>query len=279
MIELVVFDMAGTTVDDGDAVNASFRAALAGAGIEVDPTAVNAVMGLPKPEAIRLLLAGTGRPFGDAGVDAIHEDFVRRMRDYYAYDPSVREVPGAAAAFAALRRAGIKVALNTGFSRAISGTCCSTPGLARPGGDRRRRGQRRGAAGPASPGHDPAVDGRLGISDPRRVAKVGDTPADLEEGTNAGCGLVIGVTSGTFTREQLHGMPAHAHPEFGRGSARAALIAGSRRVTTPTIGSMDGLHCELTMYKFAYIAVTGTVTVAVPPCPSLIVYVNVSVPE
>ena len=51
---------------------------------------------------------------------------------------------------------------------------------------------------------------RLGIKDPSRVAKVGDTRADLEEGANAGCGLVIGVTSGTFTREELRTYP-HTH--------------------------------------------------------------------
>ena len=32
---------------------------------------------------------------------------------------------------------------------------------------------------------------------------MGDTPVDLEEGTNAGCGRVIGVTRGTHTRAQL----------------------------------------------------------------------------
>jgi phosphoglycolate phosphatase-like HAD superfamily hydrolase len=42
------------------------------------------------------------------------------------------------------------------------------------------------------------------------VAKVGDTPADLEEGHHAGCGLVIGVAQGTHTREQLAAF-AHTH--------------------------------------------------------------------
>jgi phosphoglycolate phosphatase-like HAD superfamily hydrolase len=51
---------------------------------------------------------------------------------------------------------------------------------------------------------------RLGVEDPQRVAKVGDTPADLEEGRNAGCGLVIGVTAGTHSREQLERYP-HTH--------------------------------------------------------------------
>jgi phosphoglycolate phosphatase-like HAD superfamily hydrolase len=51
---------------------------------------------------------------------------------------------------------------------------------------------------------------RLGVREAARVAKVGDTRADLEEGTNAGCGLVVGVTSGSFTRQQLQACP-HTH--------------------------------------------------------------------
>ena len=49
-----------------------------------------------------------------------------------------------------------------------------------------------------------------GVSDVKRVAKVGDTPSDLGEGTAAGCGWVIGVTEGTHTRAQLEGHP-HTH--------------------------------------------------------------------
>ena len=51
---------------------------------------------------------------------------------------------------------------------------------------------------------------RLGIQSARSVAKVGDTWADLEEGGNADCGLNIGVSSGSFTREQLLARP-HSH--------------------------------------------------------------------
>jgi phosphonatase-like hydrolase len=211
MIELVVFDMAGTTVYDGDAVNASFRATLAAWGIEADPAAVNTVMGLPKPEAIRMLLERFGRPRGVTPpaeqIQTIHEDFTSRMRHYYATDPSVREIPGAAAAFAALRRAGIKVALNTGFFRPIAAVLLARLGWASPAvidadvtSDEVPRGR-------------PHADmirhlmTRLGIPDARRVAKVGDTKADLEEGTNAGCGLVIGVTTGSCSREQLQACP------------------------------------------------------------------------
>jgi beta-phosphoglucomutase-like phosphatase (HAD superfamily) len=40
MIELVVFDMAGTTLYDGDGVAAAFRGALAGVGVTPPPDGV-----------------------------------------------------------------------------------------------------------------------------------------------------------------------------------------------------------------------------------------------
>jgi phosphonatase-like hydrolase len=210
MIELVVFDMAGTTVFDGDAVNAAFRAALATGGIKAAPASVNAVMGLHKPEAIRILLKEVGRSFTDADVNVLHDDFVRRMCDYYATDPAVREISGAAAAFAALRRAGIKIALNTGFNRAIANVILTRLGWRPPQmvdavvtSDEVPRGR-------PHPDMIQSLMVRFGIRDPKHVAKVGDTRADLEEGANAGCGLNIGVTSGSYTREQLQAYP-HSH--------------------------------------------------------------------
>jgi phosphoglycolate phosphatase-like HAD superfamily hydrolase len=52
-----------------------------------------------------------------------------------------------------------------------------------------------------------ALMDRLGVADPRWVAKVGDTPADLLEGHSAGCGLIVGVTQGTHTRQELEPYP------------------------------------------------------------------------
>ena len=78
-IELVVFDMAGTTVNDDDSVNRCLRASLAAAGLSVTAAQVNAVMGLPKPEAIAILIeqSGSSDELRDQ-VDAIHDDFVAR---------------------------------------------------------------------------------------------------------------------------------------------------------------------------------------------------------
>lgn len=206
-VALVVFDMAGTTVHDGDAVRSCFRAALGAAGLSAAPEAINAVMGLPKPEAIRRL-AGPAVP--QSQIDAIHTDFVSRMRHYYRTDPAVREVDGATATFALLHSAGIKVALNTGFSRPIVDDLLT------------RLAWRQGETIDATVTSDEIPRGRphpdmvlhlmrqLGVTDARRVAKIGDTPSDLQEGTAAGCGWVIGITSGTHTREQLQPVP-HTH--------------------------------------------------------------------
>jgi phosphonatase-like hydrolase len=207
-IELVVFDMAGTTVHDGDAVNRCFRAALADAGLTVDAAAVNAVMGLPKPEAIRRLLGETTLT---ERVAAIHADFTGRMQRHYLTNPDIREVPGAGATFARLRRAGIRVALDTGFSRDIAqvvidrlawgGECPAID--ASVTSDEVPRGR-------PYPDMIHHLMKRCGVRDATRVAKVGDTPADLEEGRSAGCGLVVGVTSGSHTRDELVRHP-HTH--------------------------------------------------------------------
>jgi phosphoglycolate phosphatase-like HAD superfamily hydrolase len=275
MIDLVVFDMAGTTVHDGDAVSASFRATLSGWGIEVDRSLVKTVMGLPKPEAIRILLEQCGGQRGlnptAETINTIHEDFTRRMCDYYATNPAVREIPGATAAFAALRRSRIKVALNTGFYRPIASVllrrlgwhslsesdAARNPSVA-PRSSMTPRGKlhpgsesdaalARSSMTPRGKLHPTcAIDAdvtsdevshgrphpdmiqhlmtRLGIQDPARVAKVGDTRVDLEEGTNAGCSLVIGVTTGAFTREQLQACP-HTHILESVADVPALLLA------------------------------------------------------
>ncbi len=202
-IDLVVFDMAGTTVNDEDGVNRSVREALAEVGLAVTPEAVNEVMGIPKPLALRHLVESGGRQDLVARLDAIYTDFVARMIRFYQTDLSVREIAGASDVFRRLRGAGIKVALDTGFSRDIAQVILDRLGWSdrklvdiTVTSDEVPRGR---------PHADMIVKAmrELGITDAGRVAKVGDTPSDLQEGTAAGCGLVIGVTAGSHTAAQL----------------------------------------------------------------------------
>ncbi len=220
-IELVVFDMAGTTVHDGDAVHRALQATLAEEGTEVTRDEINAVMGLPKPEAIRLLLdrdAGGslsdrvldgGTLASEARVAALHDDFLRRMVAYYREDPEAREIAPAGEVFRWLREHGIKIALDSGFSRPIVDAILArlewTVGAvdATVASDEVPRGR---------PHPDLVLRAMelTGVERAAAVAKVGDTPADLREGAAAGCGLVVGVTEGSHRRDELEGHP-HTH--------------------------------------------------------------------
>ena len=210
-IDLVVFDMAGTTVNDADSVNRCLRSALSAVGLVVSREDVNSVMGLPKPEAIALLLERSAlRDSLRDRLDDIHSDFVSRSINFYSSDPSVHEVPGATGVFERLQKSGIRVALDTGFNRAIASVILDRLGWtncrlidATICSDEVPRGR-------PHPDMIYKVMDKLGITDARRVAKIGDTPADLREGHNAGCGLVVGVLGGTHSREQLAPHP-HSH--------------------------------------------------------------------
>lgn len=205
MIELVIFDVAGTTIADGDAVASCFRAALASAEVRPSSVRLAEVMGLHKPQAIRILLSDAGRAAPESLVDAVHDDFSKRMIDYYHQDPAVRPIPGAEETFARLRGAGLKLALDTGFGRAILDAVLERLGWnaafdATVASDEVKAGR-------------PAADmiqslmARLDVASPDRVAKIGDTIADVEEGINAGCGRVFAVLTGTGTRECFAAYP------------------------------------------------------------------------
>jgi phosphonatase-like hydrolase len=210
-ISLIVFDIAGTTVNDADSVNRSIRGALAAVGITADSAQVNAVMGLPKPEAIARLVEQAGRhDLGPLGLRSIHDDFVARSLHFYRRDASVHEVPDASLVFRTLKDAGICIALDTGFSRAITRIVLERVGWLDLGLIDATVCSDEVARGRPHPDMIRAMMASCGVADPRRVAKVGDTPVDLLEGHHAGCGLNAGVTFGTHRRDQLEPYP-HTH--------------------------------------------------------------------
>ncbi len=210
-IRLAVFDMAGTTVYDGDAVHRCLMAALQAQGVAASRAAVNAVMGLPKPLAIQTLIEqAEASPVTPERVGRVYGEFVERMNRYYAEDPQVREIAGASETFRGLRERGARVALDTGFSRPLADTIIS------------RLGWRESGLLDATVTSDEVERGRpypdmiframslTNVTDPGQVVKIGDTPSDLQEGAAAGCGWVIGVTEGSHSREELAAFP-HTH--------------------------------------------------------------------
>lgn len=203
-IELVVFDMAGTTVSDKNFVAIAFREAMQSEGYPIAVEDVNPLMGYEKPLAIKMMLevCETDKSkITDALVDTIHSRFVSGMIDFYKTTTEVAPLPNVEETFAALRAEGVKIALNTGFSRDIADVIIGRLGwknkidclvasdevpFGRPHPDMIRK-----------------IMGKLGVESPARVVKVGDTEVDINEGINAGCKYVIAVTTGAFMRAEL----------------------------------------------------------------------------
>jgi 2-aminoethylphosphonate-pyruvate transaminase len=207
--DLVVFDLAGTTVvDTGDIVAVCLcRAIEATARVKVSHATAVSLMGIPKPTAVRRLLQEQGLEASEVLVADAHAAFIARMLEYYRHDPSVAEIPGTSRMFAQLHEAGVKVGVDTGFSRDITDAIIDRLGWARRGLVDASAASDEVAAGRPAPFMIYRLMEQLRVSDVRRVVKVGDTPSDLNQGANARCGRIVGVTAGSHTRAQLRPHP------------------------------------------------------------------------
>jgi phosphonatase-like hydrolase len=208
-VKLVVFDMAGTTVADDADVAHHLREAVSALGGKPSIAQVNAVMGWPKPLAIRTLLEQQGTTPTAPEVDCIHRSFVDRMVRFYQTHATVAEVSGTSDVFRWLKMRGVKVALDTGFSRPICDAIVVRLGWGAAGLLDATATSDEVASGRPAPDLVRLAMRRTRVDDPRCVVKVGDTPSDLEEGRRAGCGMVVGVTLGSHAGEDL---AAH-HPD------------------------------------------------------------------
>lgn len=205
-IELAVFDIAGTTVRDNGSVADAFIAAFHDFGFEMPRSEVGRVMGFRKMDAIALLLEKFARAHKDDEqlIRRIHTRFIDTMIAFYRDDQDLAPFPHAEGLFASLHERGIKVALNTGFTRSITDTI-----LHRLRWDDRSTLIDRTICSDEVPFGRPHPDmikklmEDLGIVSAEKILKVGDTEVDVEEGRNAGCDIVVSVTTGAYTRAQL----------------------------------------------------------------------------
>ena len=204
-LDLVVFDLSGTTIEDNGQVPAAFASACERAGLRLTAEDLRAVRGMTKRQAI-LDLAVEQDCAARAG--HVYEAFREELRARYAAD-GVHPIAGTLDAFDWLRRRRIRIALTTGFERDITTMLLAVLGWTN------------GVADAIVCGEDvvhgrPAPDLILramaltGTDDPRRVAAVGDTVQDLRAGARAGVRWNVGVLSGAHDRATLAAEP-HTH--------------------------------------------------------------------
>ncbi len=134
----------------------------------------------------------------------------RAFEEHYAASVgagAISPLPGAAETIAALRDAGIRVCLATGFSPGTRDAVLDVLGwqslanLSLSPAD----------AGRGRPWPDLPLTAllRLGGGAVSELAVVGDTASDVESGLRAGAGLVAGVLTGSASREELVAAGAH----------------------------------------------------------------------
>ena len=209
-IQCVVFDMAGTTVNEDNLVYKTLQAALNHYNVPVD---LNHVLlygaGKEKFQAIKDIISNSPYALDEMVQLEAFNYFLAQLDIAYA-DFDVTPMPGAEQVFAALKQSGVKVVLNTGYNRATAENLLKKLGWA--------EGQQIDLLVTASDvlHNRPMPDmilyakNKLHIADTKQMAKIGDSCIDIEEGKNAGCLLNIGITTGAQTETQL----MEAKPDF-----------------------------------------------------------------
>lgn len=205
-IELVVLDMAGTTVRDDGVVEQAFQRAAERTGV-ADRTPwpealqyVRDTMGMSKIDVFTHLAAGDV-----AAATAATAAFEGAYAEIIA-EQGADEIPGAADAIRALRDTGLSVVLTTGFAPVTRDALIDALGW----GDLVDLALSPIDAGRGRPAPDLVLTAllRTGASSVQAVAVAGDTASDVETGRRAGAGFVAGVLSGAHDRAALAGADA-----------------------------------------------------------------------
>lgn len=205
MIQLVVFDWAGTIIDFGSlAPLSAYRRVFAEQGVEVSADEIRPHMGLHKRDHLESVLrspavaerwaAVRGTPWATTDIDRMYQQFMPIQLEELQHHNQL--IPGALECMNSLRARGVLTGGSTGYFRKAVETVTSAA-------------RDQGLELDCNIGADDAPVGRpapwmiyrnmerLGVFPPSTVVKVGDTVADIREGINAGAWSVGVTTSGS----------------------------------------------------------------------------------
>lgn len=222
-LQLVAFDMAGTTVRDNHEVEDCFAAAAKECGINMSESEIKSVQGWSK----RFVFESYWKKYYDVNtvdfnqkVDWSYNKFKEILEDYYLTHP-VYPTEGCLETFEWLRKNNIRIALTTGFYRKVTNIILSKLNWLDGLDSNYKRIDRNGiidlsvASDEVDKGR-PAPDmilkcmNAFQIKSPDHVIAVGDTPSDIGSGRSAACLRTIALSNGTHTAEQLKSLEPDA---------------------------------------------------------------------
>lgn len=220
MIEAVIFDWAGTTVDYGCfAPVKAFMEAFAHHGVPVTMEETRKPMGMLKRDHIRTMLHMEriavqwkqvhGHEATEKDVDAVYAQFEPKL--FSILDQYAVPKPYAVETVAKLREMGLKIGSTTGYTDAMMNIV--VPKAAQQGyaPDIWVSPDGVGGKGRPYPYMIFANMQMLGVSSVRNMVKVGDTISDIKEGVNAGVwtvGVIEGSSEMGLSQEEYETLPA-----------------------------------------------------------------------
>jgi len=209
-ISMIVFDMAGTTIDEDNIVYKTLQKSINEFGVDVELDAVLAVgAGKEKLNAIKDIIAVYGKPADMDKAEEIFKFFLESLSTAYeTFD--IKSMLNAEKVLLELRNKNVLVVLNTGYDKNTANfilekinwrqfyhfdllVTATDVKNSRP-----------------SPDMITYAMNLFSIDDAKRIVKVGDSKIDIEEGKNANCLYSIGVTTGAQTKSQL----LEARPDY-----------------------------------------------------------------
>jgi phosphonatase-like hydrolase len=209
-IAMVVFDMAGTTVNEGNVVYRTLHKAIEKKCPSISfEDVLKWGAGKEKLQAIKETLSGNNISLNEATIQEIFKEFLGLLDIAYA-NLIVVPTNNTERLFNELRAMEIKVVLNTGYNTITAISLLNKLNWV--------KGVHYDLLVTSSDVNNnrPMPDmilfamDKLGIDDAATVIKVGDSTIDIEEGKNAGCLYNIGVTTGAHTKVEL----LTANPEY-----------------------------------------------------------------
>jgi phosphonatase-like hydrolase len=229
MIRMVVFDMAGTTVNEDNVVYKTLQKSINENGFNFS---LDQVMeqgaGREKMQAVRSILDAYAHIEDNELTDKIYRHFIIHLTEAYKNMPVLPQ-PGVIDLFQILKQENILVVLNTGYNRETAQNLLEKLGWRR----RIEFDELISASDVKANRPDPDMIWlamkKFGIENAKEVIKVGDSIIDIEEGRNAGCRLNVGITTGAHNFKQLQ----TANPDY---------IINNLLELSPIISSLTASH-------------------------------------
>lgn len=248
-LQALVLDWAGTTVDFGSIAPArTLQRVFAEAGIHLTDAEIRRDMGLPKKEHIRAIFSAArvqeawrairGRLPAPSDVDEIYQPFVPLqlscLREYSVI------IPGVVESVQRFRARGLKIGSTTGYTRAMLNVLLESSAKAGYSPDCSLSPEDVGAGRPQPfMLYECAV--RLQVYPLASLAKIGDTPADIAEGLNAGAWSIGVAATGNgigLSCEEFQALPSDEQ-RSRLSKARHELEQAGAHYVIDTLADLD----------------------------------------